>query len=276
MGKPKEAIGVYRELLAANGENVPVWLQLGTTLADTFDFQGAVEAFQKATKLAPGNAAAFFHMGRIYYDLGRYPEASAALEQSAMLEPKNLSTVLMWGLSEMRGQERGRAQGLFQRMLEMQPGNGEALFLLGLNQYLGGEKDAAVGFWQKAALAYPPHPEALEYLIRLKPERAEIYRTQLESWQQKLHATTKEEVQIGLGLTAAAGLDWTRAMEHLRQAEQLCGKCRHAADIHKQMGIFYAKTGAREKAIAELTAAVAQKTKDPSAAALLELLRKPQ
>ena len=58
------------------------------------------------------------------------------------------------------------------------------------------------------------------------------------------------------GLEAASARNWTQALEDLKQALELCGNCRFGADLHRNLGLVYLRTGDTPDGTRELEVAL--------------------
>jgi Flp pilus assembly protein TadD len=75
------------------------------------------------------------------------------------------------------------------------------------------------------------------------------------------------------GLSAAASHDWPRAIERINEAIQICGDCRARADLHKNLGLTYARAGDLENAERALRQAREAKPGDIEIVRTLEMIR---
>jgi tetratricopeptide (TPR) repeat protein len=158
----------------------------------------------------------------------------------------------------------------------LEPANAEALYLLGqvLNQL--GQREAAVDAWQKAVEANPQHTEALYNLSRAfgssNPEKASDYRGKFTALQQARQITDRAETLGNFAISAAAARDWPRAIAQLKEALDLCGECRSKADLHKNLGLVYCRSGDVKNGQQELQRAQQLKPSDPEIGRSLEIL----
>jgi tetratricopeptide (TPR) repeat protein len=74
---------------SADGDQAQHWVRIGTGLYNQGDLAGAQDAFSKATRLDPSNAAAFQGLGSCLLKQGKQDEGLAALKQSSALDPSN-------------------------------------------------------------------------------------------------------------------------------------------------------------------------------------------
>lgn len=74
-----------------------------------------------------------------------------------------------------------------------------------------------------------------------------------------------------LALASANAHDWPGAISQLKEALQICGKCRESPLLHKNLGLIYRRSGEFKNGRVELLAA--QKPSPADAAKSLRLLR---
>jgi Flp pilus assembly protein TadD len=80
-------------------------------------------------------------------------------------------------------------------------------------------------------------------------------------------------------LEAANAQNWPQAMQQMNEAIQLCGSCPEGAHLHRNLGLFYERTGNLEEAEKELHSALALAPNDADtqkALVALERIRKAQ
>jgi predicted O-linked N-acetylglucosamine transferase (SPINDLY family) len=88
-GRPAEAEGVCREVLAQVPELADAHRVLGMTLHAAGRREEAIAAFQRAAKIAPDAAVAHNDLGVALRGAGRLEEAIAAYQRALVLEPDN-------------------------------------------------------------------------------------------------------------------------------------------------------------------------------------------
>jgi Flp pilus assembly protein TadD len=73
-------------------------------------------------------------------------------------------------------------------------------------------------------------------------------------------------------LEAANAQNWPQAMEQMNEAIQLCGYCPQSAHLHKNLGLFYERTGNIAGAKKELRTALELAPNDADAQNALAVL----
>jgi len=123
----------------------------------------------------------------------------------------------------------------------------------------------------------PEHNEALYALSRnlqaSNPDQAATYRKKLVDLKLSRQVAEEAEAMANFGLSAAASHDWPRAIERLNEAVNLCGDCRARADLHKNLGLTYARAGELENAERALRLAREIKPGDIEIVRALEMIR---
>ena len=82
-----EAVPYFRKVIALDPKAPGAHINLGITLADQFNLEGALEEFSEAIRLDPNAAAAHYNKGRVLLDLRRDSDAKPELETATRLDP---------------------------------------------------------------------------------------------------------------------------------------------------------------------------------------------
>jgi Flp pilus assembly protein TadD len=77
-------------------------------------------------------------------------------------------------------------------------------------------------------------------------------------------------------LEAANAQNWPQAVEQMNEAIQLCGDCPQSAHLHKNLGLFYRRTGNIGEAKKELRTTLQLTPNDIDAQNALATLEHPQ
>jgi Flp pilus assembly protein TadD len=105
------------------------------------------------------------------------------------------------------------------------------------------------------------------------PKLAAAYRKRLAGLTAARQIAEQAESLGNFGLSAAESHDWPRAVERLEEAITLCGECRAAADLRKNLGLVLARSGDLAAAETRLRQARAMKPGDIEIVRALEMLR---
>jgi tetratricopeptide (TPR) repeat protein len=85
--RPREAAGVYSEILDLDPNNARAYAFRGGCLAELGDNDRAIADLRTATELNPGNADAWFNLALVYSGRMRHSESRAAMEKARLLDP---------------------------------------------------------------------------------------------------------------------------------------------------------------------------------------------
>jgi tetratricopeptide (TPR) repeat protein len=131
--------GALKLLLSAEKKDVKTWALIGQSYFMSADYKKAVEAFEKATALDPGNAGYTLWLGRSwgrraesampFLAAGYASKARRSFEQAAMLDPSNkeaLNDLFDYYLQApgFLGGGLDRAEALIERIAALDPAEG--------------------------------------------------------------------------------------------------------------------------------------------------------
>jgi tetratricopeptide (TPR) repeat protein len=118
-----------------------------------------IDIFQRRISLDPGNDEAYYYIGLSYRELGQYPDAIAAMRQSASLAEGRADRHFWLGLLYVQADSVGVAEQEFQRVVELDTGNSNnkaiALRQLGYYRLLRKENAAAIELLEQSASINP-------------------------------------------------------------------------------------------------------------------------
>lgn len=145
-----------------------------------------IDIFQRRISLDPGNDEAYYYIGLSYRELGQYPDAIAAMRQSASLAEGRPDRHFWLGLLYVQADSVGVAEQEFQRVVELDTGNSNnkaiALRQLGYYRLLRKENAGAIELLEQSAGINPKDPGTLLWLAQgyqnsgIRGKAAENYR----------------------------------------------------------------------------------------------------
>ena len=154
-------------------------------------------------------------------------------------------------------------------MVDLQPDNSDAQYLLGQNLERMGKPDAALEHWKAAVRSDPDHSEALYNLARAlsksRDPEAQQYQDRFDALQKRQQVTDRIEQLGNFALEAANAQNWPQAVAQMIEAIQLCGNCSQSAHLHRNLGLFYGRTGKISEAEKELRSALDLQPNDADA-----------
>jgi tetratricopeptide (TPR) repeat protein len=116
-----EAANLLRRVVDARPFDALPWNNLGTSLAESGDVDGAIAAFRRSAELAPQRAAPWFNLGRALDAAGRVEEAHAALTTALARDPAHVGARLMLGRVLQFMGRIDEAEAEFRRVLAAHP-----------------------------------------------------------------------------------------------------------------------------------------------------------
>ena len=87
-GEKNRAIGIYNEIIAADPDFAPAYINLGTIYFHMRRFGRAEELYRRATVADPGYVLAFFDLGNVLDELDRPDESIEAYRKAIALAPR--------------------------------------------------------------------------------------------------------------------------------------------------------------------------------------------
>jgi Flp pilus assembly protein TadD len=128
----------------------------------------------------------------------------------------------------------------------------------------------------KAVELEPQNSEALYGLVRalgpLDEAAARQYRVRFDALKEGQQKTGQAETVSNFALVAARAADWSKTIEQLRKAIEICGNCRSTGDLHKNLGLIYGQSGNLKDAELELRLAQKLKPNDPDVLRGLQII----
>jgi tetratricopeptide (TPR) repeat protein len=86
----------------------------------------------------------------------------------------------------------------------------------------------------------------------VRDPEAKKYQTRFDDLQREQQISDRVQQLGNFALEAANAQNWPQALEQMSQAIELCGNCEQAVHLHRNLGLFYARTGNIEGAEKEL------------------------
>ena len=274
LGNWKEAAEIFQKALRLQPTSVDARLNLGIALANGYDLQGALEQFSGAVRLSPGSPAAHYNKGRVLYDLGGVQEARSALETACSLNPNYPAALYLLAETARNLGDTEKSIQLLDGLVKLTPANSDAQSLLGQDLLRLGRSGEAIEHLRLAVEADPENSRALynlaQTLKKLGKPQADEYLVRLENLTKQRQISDRVQ-QLGVfAMAAADARDWAEAVEDTKEALHLCGGCRIAAGLHRNLGLIYCRKGDLENGKRELEAALKLKPDDPEAQRALE------
>jgi tetratricopeptide (TPR) repeat protein len=275
-GHGAEAVKHFQQAVALEPASAQAHVNLGIALVDQFDRPAGFKEFSEAARLDPALAAAHYNLGRFFFETGKYEDAGTELETAIRLQPDSASALYFLALTAKQENQPELSTGLLQKVVALQPDNADAQYLLGQNLEHSGDSLAAIQHWKAALQADPNHFQALynlaKSLNKIHDPDAKQYQDRFDALQKSQQIADRVSELGNFALEAANAQNWPQAMEQMNEAIQLCGGCPQGAHLHKNLGLFYGRTGNIGEAKKELRTALELAPNDADAQNALAML----
>jgi Tfp pilus assembly protein PilF len=144
-----------RRVAAMEGLELLGVFELGRIQLEAGDFDGAIDAFGDATRIAGWSDVAFLELGSAYEAAGRLEEAEAAYQSAISRRPDNASAHQWLGFLYWTSNRFDAAANQFRRVTEVAPNNPD-----GYNNYGGvlatlGRRDEALEVFRRSLAVQP-------------------------------------------------------------------------------------------------------------------------
>jgi tetratricopeptide (TPR) repeat protein len=259
-GRGAEAVQNFQRAVTLEPASAQAHLNLGIALVDQFDRPTGFKEFSEAARLDPNLSAAHYNLGRFFFEIGKYEDAGRELEIAIRLNPDYANALYFLALTAKQENQPERSTELLQRVVALQPDNADAQYLLGQNLEHSGNNSAAIQHWKAAVQADPNHSQALynlaKSLNKIQDPDAKQYQDRFDALQKSQQIADRVSELGNFALEAANAQNWPQAVQQMNEAIQLCGNCPQSAHLHKNLGLFYGRTGKIGEAEKELRTAL--------------------
>jgi len=166
LGKFKEALNAFIEVLKLQKDFVPAYLEMGWIFKHNAQYKQAMHCYQKALSYNPGSAVAYFGLGMSCYFLRDFPLAIEHLQKSAALNHYNPQVFTSLGaMLEKEGRNK-EAEAALLRSIELNAQNPKPFFNLAIVKEKTGNAEKAVALYLQAVLL--GHTKKLEIEKKIK------------------------------------------------------------------------------------------------------------
>jgi tetratricopeptide (TPR) repeat protein len=259
-GQGARAVIAFRKAVELSPDSSDTHLNLGMALVLQSKMQEGFHELTQAVRLNPNSAQAHLSLGHLYFETGKFSAARSELETACRLQPTLGDAFYFLALTERQENNFARAAELLQKVVILEPDNADAEFFLGQCLEKIGKTQDAIRHWKLATRAYPNELGALYNLARtlnrLHDPEAQTYMARFEELQKREQVGDHVILMRNLALESGKAQDWPQAIEQMRHAIEICGKCSYGALLHKNLAFFYKTTGKIDAAEGELQKAI--------------------
>jgi tetratricopeptide (TPR) repeat protein len=148
----RDSLSLFTDASSKNpGENSLIYNNLGTSKFNAGDYEGAIEAFNKAIELGVSDEAALNNRGSAKFLLGRLEEALEDFNMAIKLKPDFSDPYRNRGVIWYKQNNFPAAIEDFNRCLELNPEDGITYYYRGIAKSKLNDMPGACNDWQQAA-----------------------------------------------------------------------------------------------------------------------------
>jgi predicted O-linked N-acetylglucosamine transferase (SPINDLY family) len=160
-GRSAEAEGLYRNLLAAEPENVDALHRLGALAMQMGDLSSAIELIGRAAEARPESANIHASFGQALSVAGRGGEAITAFERALSIRGDFVEALFGLGIALQSVKDNERAAQVYQRLIAIKPDFAEARNNLGNALFRLGKFAEAEAEYRRAMELEPDRVDAI-------------------------------------------------------------------------------------------------------------------
>jgi protein O-mannosyl-transferase len=153
-----DSVSLYRSSLQATPASPTLFFNLGNSLRDRGDLNGALEAYQQTIHRRPTYERAYAGIGDVYERLGKPADAINAYSQALDLQPQDAATITDLAVALQQTGDNLHAEQRFKQAIALAPQNSVAYVDLGGLYEQQGRTDEAIQCFQKAIAIAPNDP----------------------------------------------------------------------------------------------------------------------
>jgi arylsulfatase A-like enzyme/Flp pilus assembly protein TadD len=161
LGDPGAAIGTLERARQAGADSVAVRTRLGTYLAEADRVSEALPLLQEAASGAFPDLEALNALGIALVKSGRVNEGTATFARILELNPSNTSALENLGAVSLQRGEMNAARRYLERSLALDPASPQAHNSMGVIEMKAGNRKAAIEHWKQAVAGDPSNFDAL-------------------------------------------------------------------------------------------------------------------
>ena len=276
-GKLSESIETFHRVIGLDPLSADAHVNLGIALGDHSELAAALQESVTAIHLAPNSADANFLRGRLLNDLGKPEDARNEYRKVLEIAPRFAEALYYWAALEGDAGNKVDQGNLLRRYLNLRPENATAWFQLGQILQEEHRDSEAIAACRRAIALRPNYSAAIYFLGRalkntdpLESKRLVERVEELEHSGQTIDRINMLGNQANLKMNDA---NYRGAIEDLKNAIVLCGRCELLGALEKNIGLAYCHAGQLGAGERELKIAETLIPEDPSVKEALQTVK---
>ena len=264
------ALSMAHRAVELDDDLAMAWVSLGLANHEAGKIDESAQDFNRALRLEPLNADAYYGLGRVYEAQKKIPEAEAAHRKAIAIRPDSMYYDELGGLYYRTGR-MPEAISAFRKSIERSPGSFYGYRDLGAAYYAQGDLDRAATQFQKA-LQIQPDSTLYGNLATLYFAQG-FYQQAAETFEKALAMPGGANSyfqwgNLGDACRWAPGKKERSREAYLRGIQLIREELRKKPEnvtLHSRLALYLAKRGDRNEALAELARLETTAGKDPRA-----------
>ena len=131
-------------------QDVESLIEKGYQLAYNGNYGSAIKQYDKAIKIDPASAKAYYNRANVKYDLRDYEGAIEDCSKAIQLDPELKNAYFNLGISKFQLEKYKESITDFDKAIELNPSDAETLCWRGIAKHKLGKTDEACEDWNKA------------------------------------------------------------------------------------------------------------------------------
>ena len=278
LGKLPESVETFHKVIELDPLSSEAHENLGIALGDQNNLALALKESSIATRLEPRSASAHFLRGRLLSDLGKHEEARDEFRKALDIAPEFAEATYYWAVLEG---DKGNAEmqaNLLKRYVRLRPDEATAFDQLGHALEEEHRESEAVVAWRRAIALNPEYSEAIYSLARalrlsdpVESRQLMLHAQEIGSNQRTVDRVTMLGNQANTKMYEA---NYKGAIDDLKNAIVLCGRCRLLGALEKNLGLAYCHAGQLDSGERELKISESLIRDDPDVKAALQIVER--
>jgi|GEM_PF-6302160 len=207
-----DAISVYNQLVAIDGDVAANWLNRGTAFSQLSQYQDAIADFDQALQLEPQNSLAWKRRGIALYRLERYQDAIPSWENAARFNPNDLEIAELLSAIETSDTSLAQLDNSQQRLAEIRREINIA------EERLGALSNESQELTEQIESSQAQLRQSQQELTEIQQE-VETAQTELRQSQQEL-AETQQKVETTQAQLESSQTELRQSQQELTEIQQ--------------------------------------------------------
>ncbi len=252
-GNTQQALALYREVLAAQPENIDALHLTAVAHCQDRAFELSLPLFEHVLRLKPDFADAWNNLGKAFKSLDRNQEAEQAFIRATELAPKMAEAWTNLGRMKRRQGEMDESITLYRKALELGSGDAEAHHFLGITLKDAGRGEEAIAEYRKAIALKPDYADAFNNLAAALRDGGDL-KGAIETYEQAV--TIKPDFAAALTNLGNALQEAGRIDEAIRRHREALALQPELAEAHNNLGALFMAEERSDEAIECFEAAI--------------------